>query len=492
MKTKYLSVRKPGARKTAVARARRFISLVCLCVTLAVQAVVLPQANNSQHTAADILARSTQIAALVGDALWQGFDMRRYAFVNLAADAKGLTMGFSDAPDHPERRTLLMSYDFKGLTAEDAIALAFHESFHVFAADNSRPGSKWRRENSMLVAEYPETDARLAALFAIEGRLLQTALRALANRRDTDAAKQAARQFLALRRLRHAEMPARFLEFEKGVESNEGLAEYAGAQAICLAIRAANNRQLAMTFRYADEQQFLENRFATLATITDAGKNSRLRFYFTGAAQAFLLDRLLPDWKRRVQFDAAPLQDLLAEATQFSEAAAPPLAEAALRDYEYAAVLEREKANTAARLAQKQAVLDGVLRQAGRRYVFDVSAFEKMGDIRLFDPMNVTVVNPEQRVHTRLLHIGGDKGYSGEFTGAVIEDSAQRQYLTIVSGDREEVTADGAPIDVKTPGEYPFKEKLLIKTARFTFAASAGVVLVSDTGVTIKLLPPSR
>jgi hypothetical protein len=41
-----------------------------------------------------------------------------------------------------------------------------------------------------------------------------------------------------------------------------------------------------------------------------------VRFYYSGMAQAVLLDRLMPDWKVRAWSEGVWLEDLLAEAVR--------------------------------------------------------------------------------------------------------------------------------------------------------------------------------
>ncbi len=108
---------------------------------------------------------------------------------------------------------------------------------------------------------------------------------------DKAAAKRKAREFIAVRKMRQGELDSRFVEFEKGLESNEGLAEYAGIKAVLAAIEAASRKRAAIPFRSFDKNGYIASRFERLRRITRVGRNSRLRFYDTGAAQALLLDR---------------------------------------------------------------------------------------------------------------------------------------------------------------------------------------------------------
>jgi hypothetical protein len=47
-----------------------------------------------------------------------------------------------------------------------------------------------------------------------------------------------------------------------------------------------------------------------------AGDEGETRFYYTGMAQAFLLDRLAPGWKERLWSSQAWLEEILAEAVE--------------------------------------------------------------------------------------------------------------------------------------------------------------------------------
>ena len=462
-------------------KARSVSVIILLC------SVLLSSSAARQDTplrkAADVMEYGLRIADLARNEIWPDFDPHKYIFVNTAADAQGYSLGFSDAPLDPPKRTTLMTYNVRNYDVEEAILLAIHESFHVFEGDKNRAGAKWRRENSMLISAYPETDVRLSALFNLEGQLLLAALKA----QDDKQLKKLLEQFLALRKLRQSAMEARFVDFDKGAESNEGLAEYAGTKAVMIGLRAAQQKQLNIPFRFANERSFMEDKYAKLNAITETGKNPRLRFYYTGSAQAFLLDRLLPDWKRRVQFESAALQDLLTEAVKFSAADSKTIAEAALREYDFANVMKRETENVAKKQAAKQAILDSVLSQKGRRYVFDFSASGRMGSTKFFDPMNITMVNEQKRVHTRMLEIGEEGKYAGKFDQAIVEDLEKRQFITITDASEQQIIADGTQLDITKPGERAFKEKLVIKTPKFSFEAMAGSISITADAVMVKV-----
>ena len=452
--------------------------VVCLiCFALCMNAHARQSAT--ERKAVELLGYASQDAAAAGDEIWPGFDARQYSFVMTGADADGYTIGFGGQSQGPVRKAM-MSFDMRSYNLEDAVALIFHEAFHVFERDAARGGAKWRVENSMLISEYPETSARNNALFNIESQILHSAIRA----GDRGAAKRKAQEFIAVRKARQGELDARFVEFEKGLESNEGLAEYAGVKAVSMAIGAAGQKRAATPFKSIDKDRYMADRFERLRRITRVGRNSRLRFYDTGAAQAFLLDRLMPGWKKRVQATAAAIQDLVEEATVSPGDALNQIAESALRQYGYEDVLMSEQEIAERKLAERRALLDSVLNAQGRRYVIDVSALGRVGDMTSFDPMNVTMVDNQKRVHTRMLSVAGAGSYKATFEQPVVEDIAARQYVTVSKPDRNEVMLDGAPLDIAAPVERRF-QTIRIVTPGFKFEANSGVVAINERGVTV-------
>ncbi len=451
-----------------------------LCSVLCLDAFAQQAATAKGRNAVEVLGYASQIAVASADEIWPGFDARNYWFALTGDDADRYSIGFGGQAKGDAGKAM-MSYNIRDYGLEDGLALAFHEAFHVFERDADRQGARWRVENSILVSEYPETSARNSALFNIEANILYTALQA----GDKATAKRKAQEFIAVRKLRQGELDSRFVEFEKGLESNEGLAEYAGVKAVLAGIEAVNRKRAAIPFQNLDKNSYFANRFERLRRITRVGRNSRLRFYDTGAAQAFLLDRLMTDWKKRVQATGAAIQDLVEEAA-FDYNESKRIAETALRQYEYESVLKAEQEIEARKLAERRAILDSVLNKQGRRYVIDVSALGRVGDLMSFDPMNVTMIDNQKRVHTRMLVVGQEGVYKATFEQPVVEDKAAKQYVTVSIPEQNELLIDGVPLDVTASVERSF-HRLRIITPGFKFEASSGVITINEQAVTIRL-----
>lgn len=451
-----------------------------LCSVLCLDAFAQQAATARERKAVEMLGYASQIAAAAVDEIWPGFDARNYSFALTGDDADDYSIGFGVQSKGAARKAM-MSYNIRDYSLEDGLALVFHEAFHVFERDADRQGARWRVENSILVSEYPETSARNNALFNIEAQVLHAALQS----DDKATAKRKAQEFIAVRKMRQGEFDSRFVEFEKGLESNEGLAEYAGVKAVLAGIEAASRKQTAIPFQSLDKNSYFANRFERLRRITRVGRNSRLRFYDTGAAQAFLLDRLMMGWKKRVQSTGAAIQDLVEEAA-FDSSELKRVAETAMRQYKYEEVLKAEREIEARKLEERRAVLDSVLNKQGRRYIIDVSALGRMGDLMSFDPMNVTMIDNQKRVHTRMLSVAQEGIYKATFEQPVVEDRGGNQYVTVSKTDQNELLVDGVPMDATAGVEQNFKTIRII-TPGFKFEASSGVITINGQTVTVRV-----
>jgi hypothetical protein len=152
------------------------------------------------------------------------------------------------------------------------------------------------------LAALPDLDKQHAA----EGQALVDALQST----DTQGTRDAAARFLKLRQTRRAGQDQKIAAYEQTTEWIEGLARYAEVALMLHVNQAAPNNTI--TYPAAAEiwQPFLDQ----LLNPAASPDGFRGRYYLLGAGQAFLLDRLLPDWKSRVLKEKIALEDLLREA----------------------------------------------------------------------------------------------------------------------------------------------------------------------------------
>ena len=425
----------------------------------------------------EIYEFSKRIADISTDKIWPGFDFQNYTRL------RGDHLDFSDDPENTSSEAFswkLADPYFKELGLEEDLVITFHEAFHGFERDAKRKGGKWGAENSMLVFEYQESSARNNALFAIESRLLRLALES----KGKSDLKEKVRQFLGVRLLRQAEIDPRFVEFEKGAELNEGLAEYAGTQAV---VRGILSKHTSIPFTEADADAFLSKKYSMLDTIGQIGNNIRRKFYYTGSAEGFLLDRMMPEWKTKVQMDNATLQGLLA--ASIGKLPQSKEVNSFLTKYGYEKILGAEEVAVAQKKIEHQALLDKTLNQKGRRYVIDYSALAKPGGIRSFDPMNVTMIDTKMRVHTRSVTFASADGFTAAFSQPVIEDLDNRRYTTVIpETEHETIKIDGVEIDPSLVVNTRTFKTIEIAAANFKLQAKNGSIIIGNKEVAIKLL----
>jgi hypothetical protein len=172
-------------------------------------------------------------------------------------------------------------------------------------------------ERSSAVEErYPTEDEALRQGWKVEADLLVRALQAESDQEATELV----RRFLAHRGERRAALDPALVDFERQREWEEGLAKYAELEIWRQASVASDYQPVAGLAgdrdykAYAGFSRHWSGQLSTIKTQANAAGDGR--FYYTGMAQAFLLDRLLPGWKERALDDGVWLEDLLAEAVR--------------------------------------------------------------------------------------------------------------------------------------------------------------------------------
>lgn len=310
------------------------------------------------------------------------------------------------------------------------LGVAAHEAFHVFQGAGRRPERRFGRgENSVLVSEYPALDVENEAALALEAALLREALAAAPERTRT-----AARAWLAAREARHRRMPAEMAEFEAMAELNEGLAEYA-----LLRMRAADGAERVTGG--------VPEGLMTRVERAPEAASPRLRFYATGAALAYLLDRLAgPGWKAATVDGDLTLQEALARAAGARDEEDALLRSAAARlggDSLRARTERRVERARAGRLAQVDGArsLPGVLLRIRADSVG--GAFGLCG----FDPQNMLRVSPSLVLHTRWLRPCAGGALEAELTARVVDDRAAGTLEAVIgAADEVRMTAGGEPL----------------------------------------------
>jgi hypothetical protein len=192
------------------------------------------------------------------------------------------------------------------LTPDQHVVAILHEMFHAFQAEEAPKRFAAALAVYKDEAGYPYGDKAFAAEWNAEGAALAGALKAEGGME----AVALARKFLEIRDARRGEarLGVRQIDFEQGLEWLEGLAEYAEIDFYKL---AAGRPGPAPGTRFGKELPWmLKSDFFRLERQLGSQKGD-LRFYLSGMAQAFLLDRLDPRWKEQAALNTLVLEDLV-------------------------------------------------------------------------------------------------------------------------------------------------------------------------------------
>lgn len=202
--------------------------------------------------------------------------------------------------------------------ADGYIAGLVHESFHAYQGLVA-PQRLAASERSVSVGEanYPWDDVAFEEAWQTELDLLAAAMRA----QTESESRTLAQQFLAQRAQRRqaADLSSALQDYERQREWLEGLARYVELESWHQASLAAEYHPVAAI---QDDAGF--DAYTTYARRWNqevdqigrmAGDHGDGRFYYSGMAQAVLLDRLVPGWKSRALDEDVFLEDMLAAAT---------------------------------------------------------------------------------------------------------------------------------------------------------------------------------
>jgi hypothetical protein len=202
------------------------------------------------------------------------------------------------------------------------VSVLTHEIFHAYQAAWA-PERFFPAETSRsLDSQYPWFEEQTISSWETELNLLQSALK------STDSAEvhQLAEQFLAQREERRKTMglPQNLIDFENNREWVEGMAIYVELESWRL---AAETETYQPVLAIQTDPSFYHYRKYNTRWNRAVGQITRMakdegdgRFYYSGMAQAYLLDQLLPDWKTLLYEDPdLNLEDLLEKAVNNPE-----------------------------------------------------------------------------------------------------------------------------------------------------------------------------
>jgi hypothetical protein len=201
---------------------------------------------------------------------------------------------------------------------EVQISAVLHESFHVYQAEVAPERLEAAEAAHGHGDQYWAADEAMHEAWETEIDLLAQALR---TQSDSEA-RVLVTQFLEqrARRRQEASLDAALVDYERQIEWEEGLAKYVELAAWRAAYQSADYRpvsEMGSDRDFKSYRSFKRRWSQELGQMKrQAAREGETRFYYTGMAQATLLDRLLPGWKEQVLAEGVWLETLLAAATE--------------------------------------------------------------------------------------------------------------------------------------------------------------------------------
>jgi hypothetical protein len=193
-----------------------------------------------------------------------------------------------------------------------------HESFHAYQGMEVPERLALAEFAARLEGRYPWDDEAAEDAWAAELEALHGAVKASSG----EEAAELAREFLSRRderRTGHG-LSGELTSYERQREWLEGLAKYAELVIQRQAGRDDDYEPVAAIHddpdfnAYRGRERYWNQQVDEIKRM--AGRDGETRFYYSGFAQAVLLDRLMPNWKERMWSEGVWLENLLGEAVQ--------------------------------------------------------------------------------------------------------------------------------------------------------------------------------
>lgn len=256
-------------------------------------------------------------AVLIGDRWVSSLPSREWMQIQLGNDFKE-NMPPLIRPVFPYRLAARLFLSAAG-GVDSYIAALLHESFHAYEGlRNPERISTAETLYNQNQGRYPWGSESSSEDWQAELNLLSDAVRASSE----EEAIGLVRQFLDQRQNRRvaANLDADLINLERQKEWEEGLAKYTELAIWRLAANTAGYLPLPGMIEDADfhgykniDQRWPQEIEQIRRMANDPGDT---RFYYSGLAQAALLDRLYPEWKTRIMTGDVFLEDLLKEAVK--------------------------------------------------------------------------------------------------------------------------------------------------------------------------------
>lgn len=250
----------------------------------------------------------------------------------------------------------------------DEIQIILHESFHVY--QNTKAPNKNADEGT--IARYPVLNTFNNTLYVLEGYIIKDSLLAT----DKNLRLEKIKEFVAVRTFRQARLEKDLVEYENLNEFKEGLAKYVEYKFLQDGknINPINEMWYRNGFRgYKGElsklfEKVVQNMVKIIAVEDDRFGNKygsgplRFKLYDLGAAQALMLEEVMPNWKEKIFADKVYLTDLLKQAVNLSPKELEKYYQIAKTEYKYEQAFQNKSKFEAEGKQKIQEKLDAILK----------------------------------------------------------------------------------------------------------------------------------
>jgi hypothetical protein len=326
----------------------------------------------------------------------------------------------------------------------DMAAVLLHEKFHCCQLAN--PAAWGNNTNEFAVFEYPLENTQLLKLVYLE-------LRALSNAYDSKSAGDMQKWLklaINLRSEKYKAMPASCIGFERGIELMEGTAFY-------IQDKASGN----------DPRKNLPDKIYLPNSI-------RIRAYLTGSLLCNLLDRIDPDWKKKLNPNEGTYPDIIAQKA-LPEDMPPGNFDPGVEDKEK--IRAAQAVNVY--LAGKLELMDAFLKKPGYKIILDCGSrpLQPTG----FDPMNMEKLSQSEVLHKRWVKLAGNQAEVEVLGMEALTEGAQGHPL--FNGVKK-ITITGI---ADKPEIIRENQQIRIKNGNISLAVGQGTVETKDDTFLIHL-----
>jgi hypothetical protein len=214
--------------------------------------------------------------------------------------------------DLPPLISQLFPFQYASVSSDHYIVLLLQQVFHAYQATVSYSKFHIAQENYNGKNEYPYRDKQFIDEWNREGYYLWKALHYTVR----DSIYYYTQKFLNSRKQRReqAKMKPYLVSFEKNMEWLEGLAKYTEINFYEL---SAHHKPKSSLVFFHDNPPYWNQDYTTLKKSLGKQYDDE-RFAISGMAQAEILDKISPGWKKEILQDSVYTEDILSKAIKYN------------------------------------------------------------------------------------------------------------------------------------------------------------------------------